>query len=85
MLKKKDAQGFSIKVIVLAVIALIILVVLLGIFSGNIGKFIGTVKESQGCNEACKMKGYAGESSESGGEALIGARDSDGNQCYCNG
>ncbi|MEK6869573.1 MAG: hypothetical protein AABX63_05215 [Nanoarchaeota archaeon] len=85
MLNKKDAQGFSINIIVLAVISLIILVVLIAILTGRIGNFIGTVKESQSCNQICQIKDYSGGVPEPrpGYEILIGARDSNGKQCYC--
>ena len=85
MLKKRNADGMSINVIVLAVISLIILVVLIAILTGRIGNFIGTVKESQSCNEICKIKDYSSGKSEPDNnyEILLGARDSDGKQCYC--
>jgi len=71
--------------IILAVISLIVIVVLISILSGRIGNFIGVVKESQSCNEICKIKDYSGGISDgpkSGYEILLGARDSEG-QCYC--
>jgi len=39
MLKKKNAQGISVHVIIIAVIALIVLIVLIAIFTGKFGEF----------------------------------------------
>ena len=84
MLKKKGDE-LAIRFIVLAVISLIILVVIISILSGKIGNFVGTVKETQSCDELCRLKDYSSGKSEpgSGYEILLGARDSDGKQCYC--
>ena len=86
MLKKRDAQGLPINVIIMAVIALIILVILIAIFTGQMSNFFTNVQEVQTCDEICRINGYtAGEadSTQEGYEILVGARDGDGKQCYC--
>ena len=85
MLKKKDAQGLSIRFIILAIISLIVLFVLISVFTGKTGNLIGVLKEAQSCDEVCKIKDYSSGKygSGSGYEILLGARDSDGKQCYC--
>tara|TARA_Y100000310_G_C20627080_1_gene786527 strand:- start:232 stop:492 length:261 start_codon:yes stop_codon:yes gene_type:complete len=85
MLKNKYAQGLSIRFIILAVISLIVLVVLISIFSGKTDNLINTVKGAQSCDETCKIKDYSSGRSGyiSGYEILVGAKDSNGNQCYC--
>ena len=44
MRRNKRAQGFSMEVIVIAALVLIVLVVLIAIFSGQTGRFQGTIK-----------------------------------------
>ena len=46
MKKKKNAQGLSLNTIVIASIVLIVLVVLIGIFTGHIGNWIGGVDDA---------------------------------------
>lgn len=43
MIKKRDAQGLSIQVIILIAIGLIVLVILIAIFSNETGKTVGTL------------------------------------------
>ena len=57
MLKKKKAQGMSIKIIIVAVIGLIILVVVMGIFTGRIGTYTSGVEGWTTCESTCKNIG----------------------------
>ena len=50
MLKKRDGQGLSIRIIILAVIGLIILIVMMMIFSSQSSKNVDTL-------ESCFVKG----------------------------
>jgi len=50
----KKAQGLSINVIIIVAISLIVLVVLVAVFTGNLGKFSGTVSGTTGdSTKAC--------------------------------
>ena len=53
MIKKRDAQGMSINVIVLAAIALIILVIVVAVLSGKFGLFTGTTDKVTSCRSIC--------------------------------
>jgi hypothetical protein len=57
MLKKRDAQGLSIQIIILVAIGLIVLIVLIAIFSRETGRTVGALEscESKGgsCAESC--------------------------------
>ena len=55
---KKRGQGLSITVIVAAVIALIILVVLIGIFTGRLNIYSSGVNELTTCKNTCMNIGY---------------------------
>lgn len=44
----KKAQGLSINVIIIVAISLIVLVVLVAVFTGNLGKFSGSVSDTTG-------------------------------------
>ena len=55
MLKKRDAQGLSFRVIVLAVIALIVLIVAIVIFSQQFGKNTDTLESCEGRGGKCTM------------------------------
>ena len=86
----KKAQGISINVIIVAAIALIVLVVLIAIFTGRLGSFSRGVTETTSCDQICEARGYSEGKSfaeddtvEEGYSILLGARDSDGEQCYC--
>jgi hypothetical protein len=82
----KRGQGLSVTTIIIAAIALIVLVVLVAIFTGRLGSFSRGVSETTSCSQTCLARGYDSgysEGSGTGGEILVGARDSDGNQCYC--
>jgi len=58
MLKKRKAQGMSIRILIVAVIGLIILVVVVGIFTGRINIYSAGVKELTTCENTCKNIGY---------------------------
>ena len=58
---KKRAQGLSITTIVVAALALLVLVVLALVFTGNMGGFTTGVKESANCNQACKASAFNGQ------------------------
>lgn len=87
----QKAQGLSINTIIIAAIALIVLVVLVAIFTGRLGLFSKGLGEVTNCDQICKARGYgtsnpneiAGSTNPTFGDPLTGARDSDGNQCYC--
>ena len=86
----KKAQGLSVNVVIVAAIALIILVVLIAIFAGRFAIFNRGVDEATSCEQICVGNGYSegkafGEDDtvEEGYKRLLGARDADGNQCYC--
>ena len=49
MLKKRNAQGISVNVIIIVAIALIVLVVLIAIFTGRLGSFVIGVDETASC------------------------------------
>ncbi len=53
MLKKRDAQGISFRMIVLAVIALIVLIVAIIIFSQQFGKNTNTLESCEGRGGKC--------------------------------
>jgi len=82
---KKRAQGLGIRFIILAILSLVILVVLIAIFTGRLSNFIDFVKSTNSCGDICNTNDKSGgrTSPDQGYEILIGARDSDGNQCYC--
>ncbi len=74
MLKKRDAQGLSINVIIIAVIALVVLIVLVAIFTDRLGIFSRGVSELETC------KGLGGECKVACGvdeERVFGALDCD--------
>ncbi len=85
MLKKKNAEGMAMNVIVFALISLLILIVLISLLSGRVKLFTGTVEEAQSCSQICQIKDYSSGASEpkQGYEMLAGAKDGNGKQCYC--
>ena len=54
MLKKKNAQGMSIKIIIVAIIGLIILAVVVMMLSGRLGDFGGKVKMFGDNSKTCQ-------------------------------
>ena len=58
MFKKKNAQGMSITVIIVAIIALIVLVAEIMIFSGKFDDFRSGIGKAVTCEDACKAIGY---------------------------
>ena len=85
MLKKRNAEGMTMNVIVFAIISFLVLVLLIGILSGRVKIFTGAVEESQSCSQICQIKDYSSGAPEqkTGYELLAGAKDSNGKQCYC--
>ena len=85
MLKKRNAEGMTMNVIVFAIISFLVLVLLIGILSGRVKLFTGAVEESQSCSQLCQIKDYSNGASEPKQEyeMLAGAKDGSGNQCYC--
>jgi len=80
MLRKRDAQGLSMNIIVLAVIGLIVLVVLIGILTGKLTFYTSGVNELTTCESTCKNIGYKSSNIFSeegctinGGKSLPGA------------
>jgi len=61
MLKKRKAQGLSITTIIIAVIGLIVIVVLIGLFTGRIGSLnVGldeSIADAKTCNSRCTALG----------------------------
>ena len=57
MLKKRNAQGLSINLIVLTVIGLVVLVVIIAIFTGRINVFSSGVDELTSCENSCNNIG----------------------------
>jgi len=53
MFKKRNAQGLSITTIIIAVIGLVIVIVLIAIFSGRLGKFGQGLDEAKTCDSLC--------------------------------
>ncbi|MFH0867797.1 MAG: hypothetical protein V1831_00635 [Candidatus Woesearchaeota archaeon] len=53
MLKKRDAQGLSIQVVILAVIALIVLVVIVAIFTRETGRTSSALESCEGRGGEC--------------------------------
>ena len=83
---QKKGQGLSINTIIISIIALVVLVVLVAIFTGRLGAFSKGLSETTTCDVICKARGYGGGTSNgdpTNNILLTGARDSNGNQCYC--
>jgi len=59
MLKKKEAQGLSVNIVVVVVIGLLVLVVLIGILSEKLGFYSSSVRELTTCESTCKNIGYS--------------------------
>lgn len=91
MLKKRNAQGITIRVLIIAAIALVVLIVLIAIFTGRLGVFGEGVRSLGNPALTCK-DGQGGEIVEvdelvngecPGGRMQIASRDSviEGNKC----
>ena len=80
MLKKRNAQGLSITMIVVAVVALIVVVVMIAVFSGKMGSFKTASAAAVSCNAVCAAVGYNGGVSGSGTPGIV---DTKGNACSC--
>ena len=84
MLKKRNAQGLSINVIVAAVIALIILLVLVAMLTGKFGDFSRGVGSLGNPAQLCSEQGGILEQGECpSGKTQIASKDSiaKGNKC----
>lgn len=89
----KKAQGLSLNVIIIAALALIVLIVLVAIFTGQIGGFgkgTATVKsQAFSCETLCNAQGYAEWDFEPEPEDCTGrvlpqkVKDNDGEDTYC--
>ena len=55
MLKKRDAQGLSIQIIIIAIIGLIVLVVVLAIFNTESGRSVKTLESCGARGGECKL------------------------------
>ena len=51
------AQGLSLNTIIIAIMVLLVLVMLIAIFTGVLGKFIGTVDDCKRVGGQCKPEG----------------------------
>ena len=79
----KKAQGLSINVIVIVAIALIVLVVLVAVFTGNLGKFSGSVASTTGdSTKTCSEQGgnFAVQS-DCTGKIIISSNSEAGKVC----
>ena len=64
MLKKRDAQGLSIQIIILVVIGLIVLVVLIAIFTKETGRTVSTLESCGVRGGTCKLGGTCDDGRE---------------------
>jgi len=55
MIKKRNAQGLSMNVLIMATMAIIVLVVLIAIFSNQSGKSIKTLESCEGRGGKCEF------------------------------
>jgi hypothetical protein len=84
MLKKRNAQGLTISVIIMAVVGLIIVVVLVAMLTGNLGGFSKGARDSGTCTTVCKAAGYdSGATTTDTTKQTGGLIDSDKNMCKC--
>ena len=84
MLKKRNAQGLTISVIIMAVVGLIIVVVLVAMLTGNLGGFSKGARDSGTCTAVCKAAGYdSGATTEVADYQTGGLIDSDKKMCKC--
>ena len=84
MLKKKNAQGMSIKVIIAVIIALIVLIAVGVMFSGKFGDFRGGLKSVGDPTKTCESQSGQPTDGECGpGQIVIAALDSgfEGKRC----
>ena len=84
MLKKRNAQGLSVSIIIMAVVGLIIVVILVAMLTGNLGGFSKGARDSGTCSTICKAAGYdSGVTTDVDAEQTRGLIDSDKNMCKC--
>jgi len=87
MLKKRNAQGMSVKIIIVAIIGLIILAIVVMMLSGRLGDFGGKVKLFGDNSKTCGGQGggltdKVGESCENGkGEITSSDAIAKGRKC----
>lgn len=58
MIKKRKAQGMSVRVIIITIIGLIVLVTVIMVFSGKFSDFRSGIGKAGTCEDACKVLGY---------------------------
>ena len=57
MLKKRNAVGLPVNVIILAVIALVVLIVVIAIFTSKTGESVGTLNKCESRGGECQASG----------------------------
>jgi len=84
MLKKRNAQGLSVSIIIMAVVGLIILVVIVAMVTGKLGGFSKGARDSGTCTTVCGAAGYDnGVITDVADDQTGGLIDGDKNMCKC--
>ena len=84
MLKKKNAQGLSIRIVVVAVIGLIILTIVIMLMTGKFNSFSEGVKSVGNPAKTCEaQEGYLTDNPCAGSQVSILARDAGGSGKNC--